>query len=182
MKLSLSISASLIVIILLHSFVYAREVNHSLLNDVKQIEGEYRGEIRLQNVSGTVDRLLISNASLNVGIQKDELVVKMLSTTNRTCRAEVKGIRELVKNPGTQTQVLRALFDYDTSRCPSQKQWHGLLLYVSHEPDGKWVAETVLTRNADDIGNTALLDKDLMVHGIFIKDTLTESPQSTVPR
>ena len=144
----------------------------SLLGDLKEIVGEYQGEIRLQNSVGTVDSILVSSSQLHLGIQNDRLVVEApKGSWGANCQVELGTIREMVKLGRGHAQVLKAVFDYDTTHCPTESKWSALLLFLSRKMDGTLVLETLLTQDPTRLDNPLLPDQDLSVHGFYTKPT-----------
>ena len=151
---------------------HASDLDPSLLGDIKGIIGEYTGEIRLQNSTGTVNKLLVLDARMTLDIQNDQLVVSAPENLmGKHCHVAVGGIRELVRNAGSQPQILKAVFDYDSTHCPSEKKWNEVLVLLNQDSDGKLVLETLLTHGPIDLAGNLMLGQDLNVHGFFTKQS-----------
>jgi len=145
-------------------------LNTGLMNDLKGIVGEYRGEIRLQSSDGSINRLVVSDARVELSISEDALVLKPLSDlVGKNCQSKVGGIRELFKSAKDQVQVLRAEFDFSSKSCLTDSKFDALLVLLERGNEGDLTLETLLVQRSQGRDTFYPLNRGNSIHGYLTK-------------
>ncbi len=143
----------------------------SILSNLKDITGQYQGEVRLQSADGTVNQTIIDSTQLNLSISGDELVIKANSDfLGRKCRSKFLSIRELIELPPNQPEVLKAVFDFDPGTCSKNSESNAILVLLRREGSQNYTLETLLVSNRDGLEIRNQLNRKRLVHGYFTKD------------
>jgi hypothetical protein len=155
------------------SLTHASESKNSshLLSSLSKVVGEYRGEIRLQTSDGSMDKLLTRDARLTLGSSGDELTVySSVDLLGKGCKSKLIGIRELVQFAPQQSEVLRAVFDFDPGLCHSSKfpkHASSLLILVRKDENHGLALETLLLQGPASLDFRPQANKKPFVHGYF---------------
>jgi hypothetical protein len=152
----------------------AKTQGHSVYDQTRlklqEVLGQYEGEVRLQSSDGKVDRLLVSNIQLTIGVAKNELVV----STNRDllsshCHSKIGSIQELLLLPMGESEVLRAAFGFTPNRCKEKSTLTALVLFANRDLGSGPTVETLITPEPVDLSTNPQLGQKLNVHGFFTR-------------
>ncbi len=147
-----------------------RDLAAEVVTGLKDVLGEYQGEIRIQTADGKVDRLIQDKLHLTLTLNQNELVLSSRSDIlGKKCNSKIGSIQELLRFSPKSEQVLRAKFDFDSNHCKTEHPWKSLIVFLIREGDNEIVLETLLSKNSSSISEDGLKPQEVNVHGFFTK-------------